>query len=201
MNHSTQLDLALDLDPLEKIPRGYKKCLTCNLVMPETRQYFAWSTARGVGTCCRLCTKEKNYKYVSTEKGYLHDMFNGVLARQRGKIKGRTIANERNLKMKHTLNTIDKLFAHWENHKRIYGMRCAYTGCILTHIRTNGKSKRTAAAPTNISIDRVHPRIGYTETNTVFCTWDFNDKKGSISPKDCLKVINFCKGKGRYDLL
>ena len=199
MTLPVQLDMPLDLDPLVEIPEGYKKCTWCNAVKPETKQYFAWSTARGCRSHCKVCTKQKSLAYLSTEKGYLHDIFNGVLARQRGKIKDREKSNQRNLKMHHTLNTLKKLFNHWDNHKKLYGLRCAYTGCILTHVRPGSGNREHV--PTNISIDRLHPGMGYTELNTVFCTWDFNDRKNSISPKDCLKIVNYCKERGRYDLL
>ena len=200
MNHSKQIELALDLGPLVETPEGYFKCVHCKLIMPNTKQYLKRQHAKDDSGFCRVCSREKEFEYLNTEKGYLHGVFNGVLRRQRGKSYNREAQNKRNLKMVHTLNTIEKLFSHWESHKRKYGKRCAYTGCIMTHKRlSSNKGKRLVV--TNISVDRLHPGIGYTELNTVFCTWYFNDKKNNFSPKDCLKVINFCKERGRYDLL
>tara|TARA_R100001510_G_C7606950_1_gene171725 strand:- start:95 stop:688 length:594 start_codon:yes stop_codon:yes gene_type:complete len=197
MNLSAQINLELDLDPLVEIPEGFKKCTVCKAVKPETKKYFPWSSDRGIRTQCKVCVSKKSLQYLSTEKGFLHDIFNGCLSRQRGRKKGREKSNERLLKMHHTLNTVKRLFNHWEEHKKRYGFRCAYTGCIMTHIR-NGSGEQVI---TNISIDRLHPGIGYTELNTVFCMWDFNDKKNNLTPKDCLKIVNYCKERGRYDLL
>lgn len=191
-----QIELALDIDPLVEIPEGFKICTSCKIAKPKTREYFIWSAARGA-RYCKVCASKKQLIYLSTENGFLHDIFNGVLTRQRGKLKNRQKTNERNLKMHHSLNTIEKLFNHWEQHKKKYGLRCAYTGCIMTHVRTGSRDP----IPTNISIDRLHPGMGYTELNTVFCTWSFNNKKNSISPKECLKIVNYCKERGRYDLL
>lgn len=196
MTLPVQLDMALGLDPLVEIPEGFQKCSACNAIKPKTKKYFPWSTANGVRRICKVCTAKKSLAYLSTENGYLHDLFNSVVTRQRGKRKGREKQNERNLKMHHSLNTVKKLFHHWEQHKKRYGFKCAYTGCIMTHVRTGSKEPSLS----NISVDRLHPGMGYTELNTVFCTWDFNAKKNSITPKDCLKIINYCKERGRYDL-
>ena len=94
-----------------------------------------------------------------------------------------------------------KLFDHWELHKKNYGYRCAYTGNILTHIRLMERGNKIIKILSNISIDRLHPGIGYTETNTFFVCGDINSKKNNLSPKECLKIVNFCKERGRYDLL
>ena len=197
-----QIELALDLDPLVEIPEGYRKCTGCQLVYPLTRSYFKFSNQRNAfGYSCHTCKRDKDQTYRSTENGYLTDIFNGCLKRQQGKANGRPEQNERNLKMTHTLNTKEKLFNHWELHKKNYGYRCAYTGNILTHIRLMERGNKIVKILSNISIDRLHPGIGYTETNTFFVCGDINSKKNNLSPKECLKIVNFCKERGRYDLL
>ena len=42
----------------------------------------------------------------------------------------------------------------------------------------------------NMSIDRIDSSQGYTKDNIVFCTWDFNDRKGNISLEDIRCILN-----------
>ena len=48
---------------------------------------------------------------------------------------------------------------------------------------------RKPTTPTNISIDRVDPRLSYEEGNIVFCTWEFNNRKNSVTPDDCKRIL------------
>ena len=197
-----QIELALDLDPLVETPEGYRKCTACQLVYPLTKSYFKFNNQRAkFATQCLSCQRDRDQNYRNSEIGFLNDMFNGCLKRQQGKAHNRPEQNERLLKMTHTLNTKEKLFDHWELHKKNYGYRCAYTGNILTHIRLMERGNKIVKILSNISIDRLHPGIGYTETNTFFVCGDINSKKNNLSPKECLKILNFCKERGRYDLL
>tara|TARA_Y100001938_G_C7978834_1_gene373285 strand:- start:92 stop:697 length:606 start_codon:yes stop_codon:yes gene_type:complete len=201
MKHK-QIELALDLDPLVETPEGYRKCTKCELVFPLTKSYFKFNRQRGkFFTQCATCARDRDQGYRNTEKGFLNDMFHGCLKRQQGRSTHRPEQNKRLLKMIHTLNTKEKLFNHWELHKRYYGYRCAYTGNILTHKRLLDRGNKVIKILSNISIDRLHPSIGYTETNTFFVCGDINSKKNNLSPKECLKIVNFCKERGRYDLL
>ena len=38
-------------------------------------------------------------------------------------------------------------------------------------------------------MDRIDPNLPYQEDNIVFCSWEFNDKKGAVSPEDCKKIL------------
>jgi len=40
-----------------------------------------------------------------------------------------------------------------------------------------------------LSIDRFDSDVGYTKDNIVFCRWDFNDRKNSVSVEDCKIII------------
>ena len=43
--------------------------------------------------------------------------------------------------------------------------------------------------PTNLSIDRIDPRLPYEEGNIVFCTWEFNNRKHGVTPDDCKRIL------------
>jgi hypothetical protein len=47
--------------------------------------------------------------------------------------------------------------------------------------------KRTA---TNVSIDRLDASKPYNEENIVFCTWEFNERKGAVTVDDCYKILD-----------
>ena len=63
--------------------------------------------------------------------------------------------------------------------------RCKLTGVPMTTIRGNGWQ-----VPTNASLDRINPVIGYTKDNVQFVCWQANQMKGSLS-EDELRI--FCK--------
>ena len=81
----------------------------------------------------------------------------------------------------------------WEKQKRLLGgPYCAYTGVKLTTERNNGKGY-IGSTNTNISIDRIDPRLPYQEDNIVFCSWEFNDRKSGVTPEDCKKILKVHK--------
>ena len=47
----------------------------------------------------------------------------------------------------------------------------------------------------NMSVDRINSEKGYTKDNIVFCTWAFNDRKGSISLEDIRCILNLLESK------
>jgi len=50
-----------------------------------------------------------------------------------------------------------------------------------------GLKKRTI---TNLSAQRINVKHGYTPVNTIFCTWDANNKKSSVSIDMCQAVLD-----------
>jgi hypothetical protein len=79
----------------------------------------------------------------------------------------------------------DHILELWNKHKKEYGCPCCrYTGIELTTKRSTGEGWQKGR-PTNISIDRVDPRLPYEEGNIVFCTWEFNNRKSGVTPDDC----------------
>jgi len=84
--------------------------------------------------------------------------------------------------------TLPQLFAAWDKHKKKYGKRCAYTLQPLTFIRHRG-----TITWSNISLDKLDPKKGYTLRNIVFCNFAFNMKKHKMTFKDCQAVIRVYK--------
>ena len=42
----------------------------------------------------------------------------------------------------------------------------------------------------NMSVDRINSDKGYTKDNIVFCTWEFNDRKGEVSIRDIGHILD-----------
>jgi hypothetical protein len=79
-----------------------------------------------------------------------------------------------------------------EEYEKKNGFVCEMTGVPLTHIRY----AEDYSTGTNLSIDRLDPEIGYNKQNTLFVSWDFNNRKGAVTPKDCFLILR--KYKERF---
>ena len=120
----------------------------------------------------RLKKIEVQNKYVNTEHGYIRSLFGS----------SRQHARKKNLPFKFTW---EEWWQHWLDQKKKWGWVCPYTRVTMTTIR--GAKKRTL---TNISADRINVKHGYTPVNTIFCTWDANNKKGSVSIDMCQAILD-----------
>jgi hypothetical protein len=40
------------------------------------------------------------------------------------------------------------------------------------------------------SVDRLDASKPYNEENIVFCTWEFNERKGAVTVDDCYKILD-----------
>ena len=133
-------------------------------------------------------------KYFSSEKGFFSQLWNSL--------KKRCDKNSNYYKNSNKIVTInngirgrDHLLELWERQKKLLGgPYCIYTGIELTTIAKRGNGF-TGANKTNLSIDRIDPTLPYQEDNIVFCSWDFNNKKNSMTPDDCKKVIEIYEGR------
>ena len=111
-------------------------------------------------------------RYVESDKGYINNLYQGI--------RSRDVIN--NFKSR------DHLLELWNNHKKKYGPYCSYTGVKLTTKRSTGEGWKPSR-PTNLSIDRVDPRLPYEEGNIVFCSWEFNNRKSGVTPDDCKQIL------------
>ena len=134
-----------------------------------------------------------NQKYEKTERGYFVAMWNAI-KKACDENSWRNKKTNRKLKVNNGIKGADHLMELWEEQqKRLGGPYCAYTGVELTRIKAKtGKYQRT---PTNISIDRIDGSLPYQEDNIVFCSWEFNDRKGGVTIEDCNLILKTWKEK------
>ena len=149
--------------------------------------------------------KRANYaKQMSTEKGYLREKWNSLMSKSRN-YADKTRGYQR--KAIPILITREEFYELWEQHKKRYGgWFCAYTGEKMTHTRNVNELKHLKSRTkmmgnnkikikSNMSVDRIDSDKGYTKDNIVFCTWDFNDRKGNISLEDIRCILNLLESK------
>ena len=139
--------------------------------------------------------KRANYaKHMGTEKGYLKEKWNSLQSKSRNYV-DKTKGYQR--KPTPLLITREEFYELWKQHKKRYGgWFCAYTGKPMTHTRSMNESmSNRIKVKSNMSVDRIDSDKGYTKDNIVFCTWAFNDRKGSISLEDIRCILNLLESK------
>ena len=140
----------------------------------------------------------QNIKYLSTESGCLICKWNDIKKRVYKKEKvekangdyKKSAGSRKCERLEHTL-TKEEFFQAWEEHKIKYGWNCYYTGKpmkIGRKLAVKGAKKRHSTPPDLLSIDRFDSNLGYTKDNIVFCRWDANDMKGSITIELCKTI-------------
>jgi hypothetical protein len=67
-------------------------------------------------------------------------------------------------------------------------MNCRYTGVPLTTVSNRGGGQ-ISITQTNLSVDRIDNTLPYQVDNIVFCTHEFNNRKGSVRIDDCKKIL------------
>ena len=127
--------------------------------------------------------------YRQSEKGFFQEIWN-TLKKSCDKNSSYHKYNiNRAVKINNGIRGRDHLLELWEKQKKLLGgPYCMYTGVELTTKSSIGKGRR-GATKTNISIDRISPTLPYQEDNIVFCSWEFNKRKGAVSPEDCKRIL------------
>jgi hypothetical protein len=122
-----------------------------------------------------------DYKYLNSEKGFMRSLFSTT----------RKQALKRKLKFDLTW---EEWVKQWFEQKEKYGWKCPYTNVTMTTVKgaNIGKNKRTTTN-TNISADRINPKMGYNKLNLIFCTWQANNWKQGITLDMCQAVIDIYK--------
>ena len=136
-----------------------------------------------------------NAKYRQSEKGFFQDLFYD-LKRRCNPNSYHVVKQKKKLHINNGIRDRDHLLELWEKQKELLGGPfCMYTGVELTRKKSNGKGHKTPRTKTNISIDRIDPSLPYQEDNIVFCSWEFNNRKGAILPEDCKKILKVWEEK------
>ena len=130
--------------------------------------------------------QEDYLKWVTSEKGFFTQLFQSIRSRSLPKYlkykPGRTL-------VKNHIRDKDHLLELYEKQKKLLGgPYCRYTGSTLTMKRSTGKGF-TGYTKTNLSVDRIDPTLPYQEGNIVFCSWEFNQRKNSVTPDDCKRIL------------
>ena len=182
-----------------KWTRNYKLGYYTKMKFSEkhnTYTYFyggGWRTPEGIKKHRKLNDKCSKI-YWNSERGFFTAIWNNVRKScdensYRIKVQGRS------LKINNGIKGTDHLLEIWEKQKkRLGGPYCAYTGVELTTIREKGFEK-CKTVPTNLSIDRIDGSLPYQEDNIVFCSWEFNNRKNSVSIEDCKLILKTWKEK------
>ena len=127
-------------------------------------------------------------QWLNTEPGFFSEIWNGLKKRCSPEYMKKHAPN-RKVQVNNGIRDKYHLLEMWEKQKKLLGgPYCIYTGVELTTVRHRGKGF-TGYTKTNISLDRIDPSLPYQEDNIVFCSWEFNDTKGAVSPKDCKKIL------------
>jgi hypothetical protein len=128
-------------------------------------------------------------KYRSSEKGFFLTLWHSLKDRCNKNSSYHNTGRRNKLQINNGIRDRDHLLELWERQKKLLGgPYCIYTGAELTTIATRGRG-HGGHNGTNLSIDRINPDMPYQPDNIVFCSWSFNQKKGSATPEDCKKIL------------
>jgi len=120
--------------------------------------------------------EESTKRYRNSERGYMKVLWQSV----------------KDGSKHNSFKNFDDFFNHWLEQKKVHGMKCPGTGIEMTMkslFNEQGKHKR---CETNISKDRILNFMGYSHQNLIFTSWNYNNAKGSFTPKMAkafLKII------------
>ena len=171
-----------------------KTCTRCGKEYPRTEEYFyakkhgSLMNAVEYDSHCIECSNKRSaeYKertkdqrrksdiaYKETEEGFFKEMYSGITRSKHG----------------HQFKSYEEFFDCWKKQQEFYGLNCPYYPWIqMTRIKGKGK-----ATDTNISKDRIDSSLPYSKQNLMFCSWEANNKKGSVTPEIAKAFLKFFK--------
>lgn len=176
-----------------------KFCKKCNEEKP-LEEFYIKKRGKYVGYECKKCCKEYRLNnldrinirkkiYENTKPSFLLSSYYSMTGQYRRKIKNNFPKNklksyEVHISKKDFLNMVNT----YEKEK---GFVCQGTNMPLTTLRHLGKKRKSCG--TNFSVDRLDTQIGYSKENIIFVSWEFNQRKNSIKPKDCFAILKLYK--------
>ena len=154
----------------------------------------SWRTPEGIKKH-QKSNHECLKNYYNTEKGFITTLYK-TMKESCNKNSYKNKIQKRKPKINNGIRDRDHLLDLWEKQKKLLGgPYCAYTGIELTTIREKGFGLGQHRIPTNISLDRIDNSLPYQEDNIVFCSWEFNDRKGRVMIEDCNLILKTWKEK------
>jgi len=137
-------------------------------------------------------SREWRQKYGSTERAFLMRIKRKI--KEKNKLwekQGKFIVGENEFDEEEE-GKCDKLTAAFHKQVLIYGNRCPITLIKFTTIRNNQSIKhegRPGKLFSNVSPDRLLNHINYTQQNTLFTSWGWNQMKGAWSIQELRYLI------------
>ena len=188
--------LAYSQAPLEDCAgeKVKKKCFKCGEVKPLTVFHKDKRNKDGHNYSCKKCVNARITMYKKTEKGYLKMRYDAMFAKERVRTWSRW-----GRPSKCYIN-FKELWAAWEKHKSIYGMKSAWgpgVNNLEQHLPMTmifigkgqegkkGAAKGTKRTASNLSVDRLDPNLDYTLQNIIFIRGDENVRKKDTTYEDC----------------
>jgi len=186
-----------------------KKCTKCGEVKPLTVFHKDKNGKDGYRCSCKKCTNAQITMYKKTEKGYLKTRYDAMFAKERVRTWSRW-----GRPSKCYIN-FEELWAAWEKHKSIYGMRSAWgpgpdrleehlpMTMIFIGKGQEGKKgivKGTKQTVSNLSVDRLDSEQDYTLQNIIFIRCDENQRKKNTTYEDCKIHIRLYEERFRNEM-
>lgn len=169
-----------------------KKCSICKKLL-SFNNYFKnkWHIKDGLSGYCKKCSKKSVLKYANTEKGSLTVLYISMVK----KIKNIRYINfsEKEKNKYRCYLTKEQFLKKWKEHVLKHGYKCALSGEKLIFKRTSHKDSVKSNA---VSVDRLNPKIGYTENNIIFVSSKINNMKGAVTKELCAAIIRAHEERG-----
>jgi predicted nucleic acid-binding Zn-ribbon protein len=177
-----------------------KKCTKCGEVKSLTDYFTSKKGREGFRSECKACSVIRMFKYANTERGYLNKKYRDMIKKD---------SEKRQQKQRHL--TFNELFAAWEKHKSIYGMRSAWGPgpdhleqhlplTMITRGRKRANGKKAPRQQANLSPDRLDNNRDYTVQNIIFIRNDENVRKKDSSYEDCKIQMRLHEERFKNDL-
>jgi len=174
-------------------------CKKCNEEKPLEEFY---KKIRGKYTSfeCKKCQKEYRLNnldkikatkkiYANTKPSFLLSSYYSMTGQYRRKIR-ENFPKER-LKSYEVSISKEEFLDMVSTYEKQKGFVCQGTNMPLTNLRNLNTGVKNC--PTNFSVDRLDTQIGYSKENIIFVSWEFNQRKNSIKPKDCFAILKLYK--------
>ena len=174
-------------------------CKKCNEEKPF-EEFYKKIRGKYISFECKKCCKEyrlnnlntikaKKKIYANTKPSFLLSSYYSMTGQYRRKIR-ENFPKER-LKSYEVSISKEEFLDMVNTYEKEKGFVCQATNMPLTNLRNLDTGVKNC--PTNFSVDRLDTQIGYSKENIIFVSWEFNQRKNSIKPKDCFAILKLYK--------